>query len=214
MIKDIDKLEYLEAATGLPVITMTGCQWEARKRNNPTVRREAEAIKKYYDAIDRPKHVQFKKNNEILTDLEFATRVEEKVRSGELFGFVKLSIAVPDHLRGFFQEFQPLVRFANILLIENRQSLQFPSFFMTLQFKNVDLNLSHAGEHMKEFAIREGVMTETSSRRSLIGSFHAEDKLMSTQLLRWYLEKGLRIQGPIAISKILRQYDHILMGRF
>ena len=37
-------------------------------------------------------------------------------------------------------------------------------------------------------------MTENSSRRALIGSFYAQDKMMSTQLLRWYLEKGLIIE--------------------
>ena len=91
------------------MITKTGCQWEAQKKNNPDVRREAAEIKKYYDTLDRPRHVSFKKPGEVLTEWEFAQRVGAKVLSGELFGFVKLSIRVPDEKLQFFQEFQPLV---------------------------------------------------------------------------------------------------------
>ena len=53
------------------------------------------------------------------------------------------------------------------------------------------MTLNDGSEYMKSWALREKVMTETASRRTLIGSFFDNGKLISTQLLRWYLEKGL-----------------------
>ena len=110
LMKDVEKREYLERHTGQPVVYMTSCQWTRMKQNFPEVREEVARLKKHFDALDRPKPLYFKHRNEdSITEGEFARRVCNKVTSGEFFGFVKVDIEVPDHLKKFFSEFQPLV---------------------------------------------------------------------------------------------------------
>ena len=45
------------------------------------------------------------------------------------------------------------------------------------------------GEHMREFAEREGLLKKP--RRSLIGSMVGHRILLATPLLKWYLSHGL-----------------------
>ena len=92
--------------------------------------------------------------------------VRTKVRSRELFGMVRCDIRVPKHLESKFSEMQPI-------------------------FKNVHVGREDIGLFMKEYA--ENHKDLPQARKTLVGSFFGNDILLSTPLLKWYLEHGLEI---------------------
>ena len=96
--------------------------------------------------------------------LKSPTELLEEVRQGSFFGAVEVDLHVPDHLKKKFSEMTPI-------------------------FKNVEISLDDIGEHMKAFAEENGCMPRP--RRSLIGSYKAENILLATPLLQFYLEQGL-----------------------
>ena len=90
----------------------------------------------------------------------------KEVTEETCFGYVEVDIRVPEHLKEKFAEMPPI-------------------------FKNTDISLDDIGPHMREFAKRNKIMTRP--RRSLIGSFFGEKILLSTPLLKFYLEEGLEV---------------------
>ena len=88
----------------------------------------------------------------------------EAVKTNALFGMVECNIRVPDHLKPYFAEMTPI-------------------------FKNVKVSRDDLGDSMKEYAIGNKLMTQP--RHTLIGSYIGEKVLLSTPLLKWYLEHGL-----------------------
>ena len=46
---------------------------------------------------------------------------------------------------------------------------------------------------MREWALSNRVMTDTDTRRSLIGSYFGVKKLISTELLKWYIQRGILV---------------------
>jgi len=88
------------------------------------------------------------------------------VTSGELFGMVEVDIEVPPELKDHFAEMPPI-------------------------FKNVDIRREDIGEHMREFAEANNLMSQP--RRSLIGSYFRKKILLATPLLQWYLSHGLKV---------------------
>ena len=87
-----------------------------------------------------------------------------KVQTGNLFGFIKCDVQVPQSLRKQFEEMTPI-------------------------FKNTEVNLKHVGELMQEYA-REHNIKDTP-HRLLIGSYFGEKFGLSTPLLQCYLKNGL-----------------------
>ena len=87
-----------------------------------------------------------------------------KVKNGSLFGMVECDIEVPETLKDHFAEMTPI-------------------------FKNTDISLDDIGPTMKEYAETHKIMN--TPRRCLIGSYRGEKILLTTPLLRWYLEHGL-----------------------
>ena len=90
----------------------------------------------------------------------------EAVVNEEIFGLVECDLEVPVHLREKFAEMPPI-------------------------FKNVDITREDIGDHMREYAEREGLMK--TPRRSLIGSMFGRRILLTTPLLNWYIKHGLNI---------------------
>ena len=93
-------------------------------------------------------------------------QIIQAVKEGSLFGCVECDIRVPDHLRSKFIEMCPI-------------------------FKNVEISRDDIGEYMKNFGEEHGIMNRP--RRSLISSFHGEQILLATPLLKWYLEHDLEV---------------------
>ena len=89
------------------------------------------------------------------------------VKEGTVFGMVQCDIEVPAERREYFSEMQPI-------------------------FKNTLMTRDHLGTVMREFAELNGILKQP--RRTLVGSFHAQGILLSTTMLRWYLQKGLVVK--------------------
>ena len=96
--------------------------------------------------------------------LKTETQLLDEVRNGSLFGAVEVDLHVPDELKPKFEEMTPI-------------------------FKNAEISVQHIGPHMKAFAEEHECMPRP--RRSLIGSYKAENILLATPLLQFYLEQGL-----------------------
>ena len=91
-------------------------------------------------------------------------RLMQEIRSGKLFGYVQCDLKVREHLK---------TSFAN-----------FPSIS-----KNTVVNRNDIGDLMKEYAEKEGIMSQP--RRLLISSFHLNNGTIITPLLLFYLHLGL-----------------------
>ena len=83
---------------------------------------------------------------------------------GRLFGYVQCDLKVPEHLNTYFAKFPPI-------------------------FKNTVVSRKVIGDLMKEYAEKEGIMSQP--RRMLISSFHLNNGTIITPLLLYYLNLGL-----------------------
>ena len=88
----------------------------------------------------------------------------EKIKRGELFGVVDCRLEVPEEMYPYFEDFPPI-------------------------FKNCEVGRDDIGDHMKEFAERNKLLSRP--RKMLISSFKLERGPVITPLLLFYLEKGV-----------------------
>ena len=88
----------------------------------------------------------------------------EGVKSDEIFGFAKVSLHVPEDLVPRYSEFPPV-------------------------FKNTSIEIDDMGETMQKFC--EDTNRKTGVKRSLISSMKGENIVISTPLLKKYLEMQL-----------------------
>ena len=118
-----------------------------------------------------------RKTDENLKDFRFSYKQEPNCRSGmsveqiissirsdTLFGVVRCDIRVPDDEKEKFSEMCPV-------------------------FKNVDIPFDCIGEHMQQF-VNDNKLTK-NPKRGLIGSMFGDNILLTTPLLKWYLDHGL-----------------------
>ena len=91
-------------------------------------------------------------------------KVLENSVEGNLFGIVECDISVPEHLRSYFAEMQPI-------------------------FKNANISRDDIGEFMYCYAVQHEILKKP--RRLLIASFYGEKIVLATPLLQWYLKHGL-----------------------
>ena len=117
------------------VVEMWECDWK-RKRDPP------------------PRQKWKMTQNEILT----------AVIDGTLFGMVECDVRVPDNLREYFSEMQPV-------------------------FKNVTVTRDDIGPFTRQYAEENDIMS--APRRMLVGSYRGDKILLTTPLLRWYIAHGL-----------------------
>ena len=117
------------------VVEMWECDWK-RERDPP------------------PRQKWKMTQNEILT----------AVIDGTLFGMIECDVRVPDNLREYFAEMQPI-------------------------FKNTTVTRDDIGSFMQQYAEEHDIMS--TPRRMLVGSYRGEKIILATPLLRWYLAHGL-----------------------
>ena len=86
------------------------------------------------------------------------------VMSGDFFGFLVVNIEVKDEMREYFQDFPPI-------------------------FANSNINMSDVGQVMKDYCQEQGIKIE--NRRLLLSAMAAEEILLSSRLLKFYLRLGL-----------------------
>jgi hypothetical protein len=88
------------------------------------------------------------------------------ILNDKLFGFMKVDIETPEHLKEYFEERKPI-------------------------FKNTTVNYEDMGEYMTEYHIQNNIVFV--KQKKLIGSYFGKDILFYTPLLKWYLQHGLVI---------------------
>ena len=91
-------------------------------------------------------------------------RLMQEIKSGRLLGYVKCDLKVPDNLKAYFANFPPI-------------------------FKNTVVSRSDIGDLMKEYAEKEGIMSQP--RRMLISSFYLRNGTITNPLLLYYMHLGL-----------------------
>ena len=91
-------------------------------------------------------------------------RLMQEIKSGRLFGYVQCDLKLPEHLKTHFANFPPI-------------------------FKNTVVSRNDFGDLMKEYAEKEGNMSQP--RRMLISSFYLNNGTIITPLLLFYLHLGL-----------------------
>ena len=92
--------------------------------------------------------------------------VIEKMRNGTFFGMAKVDITTPEIVRDYFQIFPPI-------------------------FRNAEVELDDVGEYTKKICEEQGELK--TSRQQLITCFEADEIILSSGLLKWYLDHGLEI---------------------
>ena len=93
-------------------------------------------------------------------------QIIDMIRDGTLYGFVRVDIRTPEHLKAKMAEFPPI-------------------------FKNCEVGREDIGDYMRNYCERVNVLRKPV--RMLISSYHANRTLMLTTLLKFYLEIGLEI---------------------
>ena len=81
-----------------------------------------------------------------------------------MFGILKVDIRTPDHLKSELAEFPPI-------------------------FKNAKVSRDDIGPYMKEYCEKSGSLS--SPTQMLISSYHAEEYVIVSPLLKYYLDLGL-----------------------
>lgn len=112
---------------------------------------------------------QFCNDLDILPDERYritSQQILDEIADGSMFGMALVDIEVPEAMRVYFSEFQPI-------------------------FKHAFLDRENIGSHMKAFAEANGLMKKPT--KTLIGSFWAKSILLTSPLLRWYMAHGLVI---------------------
>ena len=111
----------------------------------------------------KEEHVEIEKPN----DLELIDKLCKDILEDKLFGFFQVDIHVPDNLKEKFSEFSPL-------------------FLVDSVPENMIL------KHIKDYQKNTGRKTLQSSRK-LLGVAKAENILLYTPVLKWYLNHGLKV---------------------
>ena len=137
--KTIEREQELRSL-GYKLISITSCQWA----KNP-------ASKLWYQ----------NENSDIVCTYE---DILKGIMNDDLFGIVKYSVHVPEHLVNKFSEFPPI-------------------------FKNTEITIADIGEHMQEFCRK--TTRRTGVKRSLISSMWGEGIVTLSPLLKKYVEMGL-----------------------
>ena len=132
------------------VVELWECEWKEMRRD-PLVKRCLDAA-----FPRRRRHVRWTMTTQ---------QILSGVRTGTVFGMIECDIHVPEELREYFAEMQPV-------------------------FKNIRL-MRGPGPFMRRYAEAHNIMT--TPKRMLVGSYYGDKILLATPLLRWYLDHGLEV---------------------
>ena len=141
---------YLRDTVGVNVVEMWECEWLALKRGDPNLK----------DFL----RMNFPRFTSQLFGSVTVSSILNCVRLGSFFGLVQCDIEVPNHLRDYFSELQPI-------------------------FKNTQVSRDDIGEFMRQYAEKHKLLSQP--RRTLVGSYWAKGILLISPLLDWYLKHGL-----------------------
>ena len=117
---------------------------------------------------DFSKYAKFPKKNSLPVKNITENDVIKAVKDGSLFGLVECSIRVPDDMKDSFKEFPPL-------------------------FKHANISINDIGPFMRSFAENNNFLKKP--RKALISSLKAENIILITPLLKWYIDNGLIVDS-------------------
>jgi hypothetical protein len=145
--------DYLRKEVGVTVNEMWECQWECLKEKNAHI---SGFVQKHFP--------QWR---------SFPTSLDEQgilnaVFQGTFFGLLQCDVTVPDYLKDYFSELQPI-------------------------FKNTLVSKDDIGPFMKDYAERHKFMSQP--RKTLVASYFGKQIVLATPLLRWYLAHGLVVSN-------------------
>ena len=110
----------------------------------------------------------------------------QEIKSRRLFGYIQCDLKVPEHLKAYFANFSPI-------------------------FKNTVVSRNDIGDLMKEYAEKEGIMSQP--RILLISSLHLKNGTIITPLLLYYLHLGLECTKLHSFSRHPRSVSVALYSR-
>jgi hypothetical protein len=93
-------------------------------------------------------------------------QLKKDTLNNNLFGFVQVDIETPEESKEKFSEMTPI-------------------------FKNAEIKFEDIGEYMQNYHNENNI--PFIKGKTLIGSFFGKEILLYTQLLKWYLQQGLKI---------------------
>ena len=93
-------------------------------------------------------------------------QLEHDILNDKVFGFLKVDIETPEHLKKYFEEMTPI-------------------------FKNTVVNYEDMGTYMQEYHKQNNISFVKSKK--LIGSYFGKEILLYTPILKWYIKHGLKI---------------------
>ena len=99
----------------------------------------------------------------------------DRVKTEKFFGLIRCDINTPEDLKDKFAEFPPI-------------------------FKNVIITKNDIGIHMQDYCENKGFLKQP--RKSLISSYFGKEIVLTSPLLRWYLNQGL------VVSNITELYEY------
>jgi len=105
---------------------------------------------------------------------QVAPIIKDAVLNGQLFGFVKCKLATPKNLWSKFEEMPPI-------------------------FVNREVPEAAVPQEMMDYLNRTG--RKRTAGKKLLGVFEADEILLYTPLLQWYLEHGLELQAVYTTIK-------------
>ncbi len=93
-------------------------------------------------------------------------QLKQDILNDNLFGFIKVDIETPEHLKEKFSEMTPI-------------------------FKNATIKFEDIGEYMQNFHTENNIKFNQGNK--LIGSYFGKEIVLYSPLLKWYLQEGLII---------------------
>jgi hypothetical protein len=93
-------------------------------------------------------------------------QLKDDILNNKLFGFIKVDIEIPEHLKEKFHEMTPI-------------------------FKNATIDFEDIGEYMQNFHTENKIKFNKGNK--LIGSYFGKEIVLYSPLLKWYLQEGLII---------------------
>ena len=154
---DKKKLEYLQKL-GYRVIVKKECEWKHQKTIDPSIMTQVQRAMKFkYQGEAWKKQLGTEPKKDIL----------RLVKTGELFGLLKISIEIQD---------EKLLR----------RCQEFPPFF-----KHVEISRADIGPHMQEFANQTDTLKKP--QKALVSSLFAKEWWCASPLLQFYLNLGCTV---------------------
>ena len=105
------------------------------------------------------------------------TQLMKSIKNDDLFGIVECDISVPES----WGSIKPLTELPPLEYFQEMSPL----------FCTTEVPFSEIGDHMKNYAHNIGMSSKP--RTLLIGGMKARNIMLSTPLLKWYLEHGLQV---------------------